>query len=535
MCHNALFDVGWLYASGVDVASTQWLDTMLMCKWVENGQRAKMFEYSLVECCKRHLQEWRLLPEFVALKASPAVQSNDAYWQTRCRLDVIATALLADKLLRRLTPTQRKSMAIEAGNIVPNAKAWVDGLPTDPRYYKEPIPDILEEMGRIEGRIGVPNTVLSSPTQLTNLLYNTWGLKCERRTPKDKPSSDKAALTYLAEKDDRCLDILEWRSLNTLLKLCRSPAKANGYLGSSVLHPSPNIFGTYTGRYTYSSKILKKYPVAFAVHQIPRGPKVRRCVVAPDGEVLVEFDASGQEARLIAEIGDVHEMLDVFRAGKKIHGVTGAALGGFEYDDFMCKYKAGDEAVCGAHGLYNAGKYTNLSNQYRVGAAKSRVIARIQYNIKVDVETVRQWQAIYHQTYPGIRRYWRKAEHRARMNGYAETLAGRRYQIHRWGDADKWKSASSAINFPIQGSGADMKNLAISMIAKKFPELRFAFDLHDGLYYWCKVDDKMQAMLREANHCLDNLNYLGAWGWQPRIPLPWECKVGANWGEMKEV
>lgn len=384
-------------------------------------------------------------------------------------------------------------------------------------------------------------------------------------------------------------------------------------------------------------------------------------VEAPEGKILVEFDASGQEQRLLAEIGDIYTMLDMFGSGKKGHAVMGAAIAGIPYDEFMKRYKAGEESYAGPEGLYYCGKFCiaegqlvdtdrgpipienvtpddlvwdgvefvrhsgvmymgektvinkggmfatpdhrvltdrgylrydsidscddimssrppnfidcrdgltrrdfrshvarvydivnagprhrftiqgkivsncNLSMQYRVGEKKQRVMARVQYGLDKDITTIKRWRALYHSTFPEVKQHWQRAVSKARAVGYAETLAGRRYYIDKWGQDDKWSSESSAINFPIQGTGADMKNLAITAMTTKFPELEFLYDVHDGLFAWAPKSREGIELCKEVRECLNNLDYESAWGWKPRIPLPWDLSIGVNWGGMKEV
>jgi DNA polymerase-1 len=255
----------------------------------------------------------------------------------------------------------------------------------------------------------------------------------------------------------------------------------------------------------------------------------------PEGRMLVEFDASGQEARLLAEIGNIHSMLNVFLSGKKIHGVMGAAIGGVPYDEFMKRYKAGEPSYAGPEGLYYCGKFINLSMQYRVGAAKQRVMARVQYDLIKDQTTIERWRALYHHTYPEVKRYWQVAINKAKALGYAETLAGRRYYLSKWDQENRWSTESSAINFPIQGSGADMKNLAISTLHKKYPELTFMFSLHDGIFLSCEKSKAGLQCVLDAREALNNLDYKGAWGWEPRIPMTWDAAVGSNWANMREL
>jgi len=252
---------------------------------------------------------------------------------------------------------------------------------------------------------------------------------------------------------------------------------------------------------------------------------------------LVEFDAAGQEARFMAEFSRDAAMLDIFAHDKDFHSNTGSAISGIPYDEFMARKAAGDEAIVGDFGLRYCGKFVGLSNQYRVGARKSRLVARVQYGLDENIHVIRNWQKAYHRAYPNIKKYWGAAIRRAKEQGYAETLAGRRFHIRSWSGDDRWGSESSAINFPIQGSGADMKELAIAIMNTKHPEFEFTFDLHDGLFYTLEAPTEAAArdQVSTARETLDNLPYKSAWGWTPTIKFPWDAAYGPDWGHMKEL
>lgn len=406
-------------------------------------------------------------------------------------------------------------------------------------------PILAEEMRQLEKKLGVSAKVLASPKQLGQLLYGDWGLPVEHTSEKTgDPATHKAALTYLADKDDRVLDILRWRKLNTqLTKFIGGILKATEYCGSDVVHPQPRLFSTYTGRMTYSSKsgakgeAAKAY-IGIAIHQWPRDKIYRKLILPPHRHSLGELDASGQEARFMAELSQDTNMLYVFNSPPPyddIHSFTGAKIAGLGFEDFIKAYKAGNDAVAGPFGYRYCGKFCNLSGQYRAGTKKTRIVARVDYGLDKDFLTIKSWQDTYKRTYSGIPRYWDRAIRVAKANGYAETLAGRRFYIQDWSKDMEWSSGSSAINFPVQGSGADQKELAIAILRRTMPELEFGIDLHDGLYYWIPAGQDAEALMRKARTTLNNLPYKKAWGWSPGIPLPWDAAFGDSWGSIEEV
>jgi DNA polymerase I-like protein with 3'-5' exonuclease and polymerase domains len=303
---NGIFDVAFLIAAGHDISNIKWLDVMLLWKWYSNSQRMEWLPaWSLADGAKRWLKDWPHLEKFLEMKSEDIeAGENDEYWELRCKMDSLVTVMIAEKVWAKLTPQQQRSAMITMQCIVPTANSWVNGVRLNFGIMSEMLPSVTQEMFELECKLGisnephacegtivggkwVPSKILRSPKQMGQLLYDTWGLECTMFTPKidtavteaekkKARATNKAALTYLADHDDRVLDILRWRELNTqLTKFIESPAKAKEYLNSETMHPSPRLFSTYTGRMTYQSKTKKKFFTGVALHQWPRNKKLR--------------------------------------------------------------------------------------------------------------------------------------------------------------------------------------------------------------------------------------------------------------------
>jgi DNA polymerase I-like protein with 3'-5' exonuclease and polymerase domains len=135
-----------------------------------------------------------------------------------------------------------------------------------------------------------------------------------------------------------------------------------------------------------------------------------------------------------------------------------------------------------------------------------------------------------------VPRYWDRTIQQVKQQGYAETLAGRRVQVvGDWSGKDGWQMESTAIIYPIQGTGADQKYLAFKVLKDYIININayFAWDLHDGIYLYVP-DDKVEQAAVEITRLLNNLPYREAWDFTPSIPLPWDCKYGPGWGGLKE-
>lgn len=547
---NGLFDIAFLYASGYDVSDIKWVDAMHMWKFLDNGQNSPM-SWTLKEGAKKFLKDWDKQEEFLTLKSEELPDVSDPYWLARVSMDAEATALIAEIIWPQLTPQQQRLVTIQSLTLVPFAMSWVNGIHLDIEAVAEAKPGIVDEMLLLEERLNLcttlpgepytPSKILSSSAKLRDLLYTAWGLPCEFWTDGGKAgipkqATHKAALTYLADIDDRALEMLRWKSLNTInSKFTNSPLECCQYLESNVVHPAPKVFGTYTGRVTYGSKI-KNHKVGLSIHQTPREKKIRNYVVARPGAYILEFDANGQEVRLMACKSGDRRMIELFNSPPPYddpHSLVGSAIMGITFEDFLKRKAQKDPEIVGPHGYRMLGKVTTLSIMYRTGPKTLRRVARVQYGINATIEQVKMWMRIYMQLFPGVENYWKRAPQEARTLGYTETLAGRRYKLSRWKDM-AWGTSSSAINFPVQGSAADQKELAIAVLCAEYPEYAdsFLWDLHDGLYSSIPVDTPM-AYVQKMNKTLDDIDYKEYWDVDFPVPFTWEGSFGPTWGNKR--
>lgn len=552
---NGIFDIAWLIASGYNVDDIRWFDAMLLWKWVDNSQRKEYYDpnWSLVDGVKRWLKDVPWQKAFIDMKKNePPAGERDEYWELRAKFDALAAKLIAERAWACLTDQQRRSATIEARCLVPVAKSWLRGIEMDCDLAEDMMPAITNEMEEIESRLGVrvqdklwvPSPILRSPKQLGETMYDVWKFPCSMYTEKGARATNKAALTYLADHHDKALEILRWRELNTqLTKFIQGPMKTHSYLGSTTTHPGPRLFSTYTGRMTYSTKSSSKGEgakarVGIPIHQTPRLKAIRKLVKPPKGKALIELDASGQEGRFMAELSQDSAMLQVFNSvppHDDIHSYMGSRLCGMSFEAFLKAKADSVAAVVSERGYRYQGKFTNLSCQYRIGAPSLRIKSRVDYGMDVDIHTAKKWKDAYVRAYPGVKQYWRHAINIAKGQGYAESLAGRRFKLTDWGSDKTWGTEQSAINFPIQGSGGDQKELALATISEAIPDLEFAFDLHDGLFFYADINDQLPELIKEAKHLLDGLNYQEHWGKDLSVPMTWDASVGINWGQMKEL
>lgn len=548
---NTVFDIQWLLVYGLDdlVFKLKWLDGMLLWRhafiepeYEQTGPNKK--SYGLKACVAQ------LLPQHAGYEESIDFHNPDP--EARAKLhrynikDNIFTLRLAKHWYQQLAadPQRLRAALIEAECLPLVAKANLEGMVVDQLAGSELrayLTQIADKMLALLAPHGVSEAVVRSPLQLSKLLFDVWGLpvlkeNVSKKTGKTSRSTDKEVLHELSFRDERALQLRAYReALNNRTKFADAPVTAAEYNGDGRARPQAIVFGTYSGRLTYASKQGKgkdERQTGFALHQEKRGAEFRSLIIAPPGYTLMEFDAAGQEFRWMAIASNDPVMLGLCAEGEDAHSYMAAAITGKGYRELVSAVEGDNKEAKADRQL---GKVANLSLQYRTSARKLRSVARVQYSLPMELPQAELIHRTYQRTYPGVPAYWARQIQLARGLGYVETFAGRRVQVvGNWDGPMGWSMGSTAINYRIQGTGADQKYLALAVLKSYLTEIGayFAWDLHDGIYLYVP-DAQVERAKEEIKKILASLPYEAAWGFSPPVPLPWDCKVGKSWGTLK--
>lgn len=562
-CHNTSFDVAFMIATlqknrngdiPQAIRDIRWRDTMLLTKWLVNGQLAEHthLKYSLANLAKLFLPDHPRLQEFLEMKSKNVVAGEDAeYWKARGTLDTIMTRALAVRLESKLPAEQRIGLLTEYACLVPIANSWLMGIKVNQDKLDLAGRTYDERMLRLSKELGVGSSVITSSKQLGKLLFSDWGLAPVSHTPKGAPGTSKEDLMWLQyrllqsgenELATRVGKILELKSTATLKsKYVKSAYEALEHTGDGFIYGSPRIFATYTGRMSYSStttsrdfetETSSKFKNGIALHQMPRKAKeIREYLEPPEGMSIYEADASGQESRLMALRSGDPTMLKVFRDNLNFHAMTGASIIGVEYQEFMEKYKAQEDEGGYFVEQRQLGKLANLSCNYRIGGKSLSEKSFINYDTYMSVDTGNYVVKAFNRTYPKVPEYWDDVVWESKQKGYTECFGGRRFKLTDW-KSHRWATESSAINVPIQGAGASMKEIAIVETFTKVDDAKFCLDLHDASFFYVPTE-KLAEKTKELDRVLNTIDYEKYWGFKPSIPLPYESKFGDNFSKVK--
>lgn len=552
---NGIFDIAILIAYGLRdlVFEVNWLDGLLLWKHLEIDPEYDIDKPKKKSYALKPDAVMRFIPQFADKTGADDVNfhSRDpaelAKLQHYNNRDSVRTLVITKMIWNQLTERQRSAALMEAAAIPVVAEANLRGIPVDPLFagelsawLKDTAAKRLEDL-EPHGLLGP--AMVRSPKQLAELMYDVWKLPVIKETKGGKTgvvnrSTDKEVLYELAFMDPRCKMLRDYReALNLDTKFAQAPLESSIYNGDGRTRPQAIMFGTYTGRMTYASKQGKNKDakqIGFALHQIKRGSEYRGVLQAPPGYTIVEFDAAGQEYRWMATLSGDPNMRQLCQPGEDPHAFMGARIVGKDYRALQIAAKVKDSQDEQDRYL---GKFANLSAQYRTGVRTLRVRARVDYEIPIELPQAQLIWRTYRSTYTRVPDYWGQAIDLAKRQGYAETLAGRRVAlIGDWGGSLSWKMESTALNYPVQGTGGDQKYLALSVLKDFLIPLGcyFALDLHDGLY-WFVPDNIVDRVIVEGKRLLDNLPYQQAWNFTPPVPMPWDAKYGKVNGALKEL
>ena len=542
VAYNGLFDIAFLIASIEPnrlarvpecIRNVRWRCAMLLGKWVINGRKAEdmRFSYSLLNMCSSFLRSEPGLEEFIKIKQGATLDASNPYWLERGKLDVIWTLKLYDLLWSKLPAECRRGYIIEQRALYQLANSWLIGIYVDKEALHAAEIELEQKIDAGCQELGLGRSVVGSPTQVGHVVFNQWGYSPVSYTPKGRASTKADDIIVLAysSNDKRLRKLLEVRQALTLIsKYIQVPHDALARTGDGHLYGVPRLFGTSTGRLTYSSETASQWKVSIAQHQIPRKDKIiRRYLCPPPGAKLFETDAAAQESRIMGIWSRDSEIIRIFNTGTNFHTNMACHIYGRAYEELQASVKAEDPIAIEQRQM---GKLTNLSCNFRIGGPKLAKKALTEYDTYMTETEGRMLTRTFRDLYGGVPKYWEAIVAFAKQHGYSYTLAQRRWKVpsEMMSGDESWKVEGTIISHPIQGTGGEMFLAAISQV----PEARMQTSLHDGIFWL--VDDQ-----DEADYIFERMQktpYEELWGLGERLPIPliYEAtKLGSSYADVK--
>ncbi|MDB2705543.1 DNA polymerase I [Pseudomonadota bacterium] len=346
---------------------------------------------------------------------------------------------------------------------------------------------------------------LGSPKQLGVVLYEKLDIPILKKTPKGQPSTAEAILQDLADQGYELPQvIMQYRSLSKLKSTYtdRLPEQVNRSTGR--VHTSYHQAVTATGRLSSSDPNLQNIPI-----RSEEGRRIREAFIASDGCTLLAADYSQIELRIMAHLSHDEGLLKAFSAGEDVHCHTASEIFNVSLADVSIDQRRSAKAI-------NFGLIYGMSAH---GLSKQLNIERHQ---------AADYMTTYFERYPGVKTYMDTTCEQAKLDGYVETLFGRRLflpEINSNNGMRRQYAERTAINAPMQGTAADIIKRAMIDIqnwlqAEQSP-IRMIMQVHDELVFEIPND-----LLESAKQKIGDLMTHAA---ELAVPLEVGIDTGSNW------
>ncbi|MFC1236747.1 DNA polymerase I [Vibrio sp. F74] len=365
----------------------------------------------------------------------------------------------------------------------------------------------LDELEKETYEIAGQEFNLSSPKQLQAILFEKMGLPVVKKTPSGAPSTNEEVLQELALDYPLPKRILEYRGLAKLKSTYtdKLPKMINAETGR--VHTSYHQAVTATGRLSSTDPNLQNIPI-----RNEEGRRIRQAFVAPHGWKILAVDYSQIELRIMAHLSGDKALLDAFKNGKDIHAATAAEVMGVSIEDVSSEQRRRAKAI-------NFGLIYGMS---AFGLAKQLGIPRHE---------AQDYMNTYFERYPGVLQYMEDTRSQASVQGYVETIFGRKLylpEIKSRNGIRRKAAERAAINAPMQGTAADIIKKAMLLVdnwvqSEGDGKVRLLMQVHDELVFEVK-----ESVLAEIEIKIQNLMESAA---EINVPLVADAGHGDNWDQ----
>lgn len=347
---------------------------------------------------------------------------------------------------------------------------------------------------------------IKSPKQVWEILFGKMWLPQWKKT-KTWYSVDNEVLESLSFHYPIAKHIVNYRQYTKLLSTYVEWLSKLIDPITGKIHTSYNQTVTTTGRLSSTNPNLQNIPASNGLW----GSIREAFLPFWEDDVLVAFDYSQIEVRLLAIMSGDENLLWSFQNGVDIHANTWYFL--FGKDSITSDERKIAKAV-NFWVIYGISPF-GLSKMIWISQGEAK-----EYINK------------FYEQYPKVLEFFQKTIEFCEKNGYVETQFGRRRYISSINDSNaimKKAAEREAINMPIQWTSADIIKLAMIQVQKFLKEKnlqsKMIMQVHDELVFNV-VKEEFEIIKKEIPHIMENII-------SSTISLKVDMWMGKNWRECK--
>ena len=526
ICHNAVYDLGWLRRWGVDCDVTKVYDTLIAAPLVDENR----FSYSLNNLSKDYLGERKqgniledfgkehgfkaienmhLVPvEYAGIYAEQDTRLTLKLWEV-LRVEIQKQGLtdifnLETDLLRLLLEMRWKGVRVD-----------LEKAEKTKKFFKAEEEKIYSNIKK-ETDIKIDASDIYTAASLQKV-FDKLGEKYEY-TEKNKQA--KISNTAMKESENPLIQSLsiarEYNKAHTTFIDSILKHQVDGRIHAEINQLKGEYGGTVSGRLSMNNPNLQQVPA----RNEAIGPKIRSLFLPEEGEKWASLDYSQQEPRLLVHYAKKHglegadTMIKFFRDGEDFHQVTANMAG-------ISRKEA---------------KTIGLGLMYGMG------IAKLAASLDISQEQAKALKKKYNDNVSFLNNIIVRATRYTEQNGYINTLLGRRCRFDLWENKDfhdkrmmshenakktwQWNEMKRAgtyraLNRLIQGSAADQTKQAMVNLWKDVGVIPM-IQIHDEL----NVSVTSETQVKEIKEMMESAVEL-------HVPVKCDAEIGKNWGEIK--
>ncbi|OAH51531.1 DNA polymerase I [Microbacterium oleivorans] len=347
---------------------------------------------------------------------------------------------------------------------------------------------------------------LGSPKQLQEVLFDQLELPKTRKT-KTGYSTDAAVLADLQDTNPHPFLglLLQHREATKLRQIIESLTV--GIADDGRIHTTYVQTGSQTGRLSSTDPNLQNIPI-----RNEESRRIRAAFEVGAGyETLLTADYSQIEMRIMAHLSGDPGLIEAFNSGEDLHRFVGARVFGVEPAEVTAPMRTKVKAM--SYGLVYGLSAFGLSKQLRIEQSEAK-----------------QLMLEYFARFGAVRDYLRSSVEQARIDGYTETIFGRRRPFPDLTSPNRVlreNAERAALNAPIQGSAADIMKIALVEIHQDLLDQglgsRVLLQIHDELVVevatgeWDAVEQIVRTRMGDAADL--------------SVPLEVQIGRGGDWDE----
>ena len=500
--HNLKFDLKFLYPIGIRPTAT--FDTMI-------GSYLLGFErHSLSHIAQAladisldktyQLSDWKagtLSEAQIRYAAMDVLAVREVFYKMREKLNELPKTDRGQDLLKtktaRIFGLTSPVAIIEMAFVQEVAKIELAGTPVD----VQEIDRLLKELERKRQRLVMDfmsryRVDPLSPKQVGKFLKDRVGLDLPK-TEKGNISTDDKTLSEFAHIRE-VSQILEIRHIKKIIDKIQ---EIKEHAKNGRVYPEFRQIGAVTGRMSSS------HP---NVQNIPRD--LRSLFKAQEGNLLVVADFSQIELRIASEYVGDKNMIKAFKEGKDLHKYT-ASLVLEKPEEEISKEER------------QLAKAMNFGLIYGISAKGLSAYAKSSYGVDLSVDQAQVLRSKFFRYFSAFERWHEKVKRILKDKGEIKghTLIGRPYRAETFTDA---------VNYPIQGTGADMLKLAVLMLGVELKKRGLSGKVvnlvHDEIVVECPSEEA-----HETKEALEKAMKSAGSMVLKEVPVEVEANVSERW------